>query len=283
MDALLSQIFTGLSAGAVLLLIAIGLTLTFGQMGVINMAHGEFIMAGAYTAYVLNIVIGNAGASLLIGLPVGFAVGGLLGVMLEAGVIRWIYHRPLDTLLVTYGVGLVLQQVARDVFGAPAKEVPAPGWLSGALPVLGYSFPLSRLFILVLSAACLAGVFAVLKYTALGRKVRASRPDRDIAKTLGVATRRTDGTRSPWRRAGGRRRRRVSPLGVAGPTMGTTYVVDAFFVVVVGGVGQLKGTVIAAFGIGLTESFLENRQDHRQGAGLCHRGAHPASGRRACS
>ena len=258
MDALLSQIFTGLSAGAVLLLIAIGLTLTFGQMGVINMAHGEFIMAGAYTAYVLNIVIGNAGASLLIGLPVGFAVGGLLGVMLEAGVIRWMYHRPLDTLLVTYGVGLVLQQVARDVFGAPAKEVPAPGWLSGALPVLGYSFPLSRLFILVLSAACLAGVFAVLKYTALGRQVRATVSNRDLAETLGVSTRRTDRiTFFLGSGLAGVAGVALTLLGSTGPTIGSSYIVEAFLVVVVGGIGQIKGTVIAAFGIGLTQSFLE--------------------------
>ncbi len=258
MDALLSQIFTGLSAGAVLLLIAIGLTLTFGQMGVINMAHGEFIMAGAYTAYVLNIVIGNAGASLLIGLPVGFAVGGLLGVALEAGVIRWMYHRPLDTLLVTYGVGLVLQQVARDIFGAPAKEVPAPGWLSGALPVLGYSFPLSRLFILVLSVACLAGVFAVLKYTALGREVRATVSNRDLAETLGVSTRRTDRiTFFLGSGLAGVAGVALTLLGSTGPTIGSSYIVEAFLVVVVGGIGQIKGTVIAAFGIGLTQSFLE--------------------------
>ena len=258
MDALLSQVFTGLSAGAVLLLIAIGLTLTFGQMGVINMAHGEFLMAGAYTAYVLNVVVGDAGLSLLVGLPIGFAVGGLLGVLLEAGVIRWMYHRPLDTLLVTYGVGLVLQQVARDVFGAPAKEVPAPGWLAGAVPVLGYDFPLTRLFILTLSLGCLGGVLAVLKYTSLGRQVRATVSNRDLAETLGVSTRRTDRiTFFIGSGLAGVAGVALTLLGSTGPTIGSSYIVEAFLVVVVGGIGQVKGTVIAAFGIGLTQSFLE--------------------------
>ncbi len=258
MDALLSQVFTGLSAGAVLLLIAIGLTLTFGQMGVINMAHGEFLMAGAYTAYVLNVVIGSAGWSLMVGLPIGFLVGGLLGVLLEMGVIRWMYHRPLDTLLVTYGVGLILQQVARDVFGAPAKEVPAPGWLSGAVPILGYDFPLSRLFIVVLALACLAGVFGVLKYTALGREVRATVSNRDLAETLGVSTRRTDRiTFFIGSGLAGIAGVALTLLGSTGPSIGSSYIVEAFLVVVVGGIGQVKGTVIAAFGIGLGQSFLE--------------------------
>ncbi len=257
-DVFLSQVFTGLSAGGVLLLIAIGLTLTFGQMGVINMAHGEFIMAGAYTAYVINSVLGNAELGLLVALPVGFVVGGLLGVLLEAGVIRWMYHRPLDTLLVTYGVGLVLQQVARDIFGAPAKEVPSPSWLSGSVPVLGYDFPLARLFLLVLSLVCLLGVVAVLKYTALGRQVRATVSNRDLAETVGVSTRRTDRiTFFLGSGLAGIAGVALTLLGSTGPTIGSSYIVEAFLVVVVGGIGQLKGTVIAAFAIGLIQSFLE--------------------------
>jgi urea transport system permease protein len=257
-DVFLSQVFTGLSAGGVLLLIAIGLTLTFGQMGVINMAHGEFIMAGAYTAYVINSVLGNADLGLVIALPVGFLVGGLLGVLLEAGVIRWMYHRPLDTLLVTYGVGLVLQQVARDIFGAPAKEVPTPSWLSGSVPVLGYDFPLARLFLLVLSLACLTAVVAVLKYTALGRQVRATVSNRDLAETVGVSTRRTDRiTFFLGSGLAGIAGVALTLLGSTGPTIGSSYIVEAFLVVVVGGIGQLKGTVIAAFAIGLGQSFLE--------------------------
>ncbi len=257
MDVFLSQVFTGLSSGGVLLLIAIGLTLTFGQMGVINMAHGEFLMAGAYTAFVVQTVVGNSDVSLLIALPVGFLVGGLLGVALEAGVLRFMYRRPLDTLLVTYGIGLILQQVARDVFGAPAKEVAGPSWLSGSVPVLGYDFPLSRLFLLVLSGLCLAGVAAVLKFTALGRQVRATVQNRDLAEALGVSTRRTDRiTFFLGSGLAGIAGVALTLIGSTGPTIGSSYIVEAFLVVVVGGIGQLKGTVIAAFAIGLSQSFL---------------------------
>src|SRR5690606_6604999 len=148
MDVLFSQLFAGLSLGSVLLLAALGLALTFGQMGVINMAHGEFMMAGAYTAFVVQGVVGSAGVSLLVALPLGFLVGGALGLVLEATLIHRMYHRPLDTLLVTWGVALVLQQVARDVFGAPNVDVTAPEWLSGAVTVGGVALPKTRLFIL---------------------------------------------------------------------------------------------------------------------------------------
>src|SRR4051794_16738624 len=131
MTVILNQLFTGISIGAVLLLIALGLSLTFGQMNVINMAHGEFIMAGAYTTYVLQKGISSAGASLLIALPVAFVVAGLMGVLLEYLLIRRLYDRPLDTLLVTWGVSLMLQQLARDIFGAQNVQTEAPGWLTG--------------------------------------------------------------------------------------------------------------------------------------------------------
>ena len=141
MGVLVTQVFNGLSVGSILLLAALGLALTFGQMGVINMAHGEFIMAGAYTAYVTNQVLGSAGLSLLVSLPVAFVVAGALGVLLEVTLLRRMYHRPLDTLLVTWGVALVLQQLARDVFGTAGVDVPAPAWLSGPVEVLGFAFP----------------------------------------------------------------------------------------------------------------------------------------------
>src|SRR6478672_10269757 len=152
MDIVIGQLFAGISQGSILLLIALGLALTFGQMGVINMAHGEFIMAGAYTAYVMQQIIGNAGISLLIAIPIGFVVGGLLGVILEATLIRRMYHRPLDTLLVTWGVALVLQQLARDIFGAPNVNTRAPGWLDGGFKVAGATLPYARVFIIVLVA-----------------------------------------------------------------------------------------------------------------------------------
>ena len=154
MDVLIGQLATGLSLGSILLLAALGLALTFGQMGVINMAHGEFIMAGCYTAFVVQKFISNAGASLLISLVVGFVVGGLLGVLLEVTLIQRMYDRPLDTLLVTFGVGLILQQVARDLFGAPAVNVVAPTWLSGGVEILGAVVPKTRIFILVLAVVC---------------------------------------------------------------------------------------------------------------------------------
>src|SRR5215207_4274806 len=192
MAALIGQLATGLSGGSILLLAALGLALTFGQMGVINMAHGEFIMAGAYTAFVVQQAISSAGVSLLVSLPVAFVVGGVLGVVLEATLLRRMYHRPLDTLLVTWGVSLVLQQLARDVFGTAGVDVPAPGWLSGPVEVLGFAFPRSRLFILVLSIAAFAALAAGLRFTSLGRRIRATVQNRPLAESAGISTRATD-------------------------------------------------------------------------------------------
>lgn len=194
MDVVIGQLFTGLSIGSILLLAALGLSLTFGQMGVINMAHGEFIMAGSYTAYVVQQVISSAGASLLISLVVGFVVGGLMGVLLEATLIRRMYHRPLDTLLVTFGVGLVLQQLARDIFGAPAVNVVAPSWLSGGVEILGAVVPKTRIFILVLAIVAVAVLSFALAKTSMGRRIRAVVQNRDLAETSGISSRRTDVT-----------------------------------------------------------------------------------------
>src|SRR5215210_1891498 len=173
MDVVIGQLFAGVSQGSILLLIALGLALTFGQMGVVNMAHGEFIMAGAYTAYVLQGVISKASVSLLLAIPIGFAVGGLLGVVLEATLIRRMYHRPLDTLLVTFGVSLILQQLARDIFGAPNVEVGSPAWLQGSVNILGVQLASARVFIAVLSVGCVSALSAIVKFTSPGRRVRA--------------------------------------------------------------------------------------------------------------
>jgi urea transport system permease protein len=257
MEVVISQLFTGLSIGSVLLLAALGLTLTFGQMGVINMAHGEFMMAGAYTAFVTEQLLSNVDVSLLVALPVGFLVGGLMGVLLEATVIRWMYHRPLDTLLVTFGVGLVLQQLARDLFGAPAKQVGTPSWLDGQVPILGYDFPVTRLFITVLSIGSVIAVAALMKYSSLGRKVRATVQNRDLAETVGVSTRFTDRvTFFVGSGLAGVAGVALTLVSSTGPNLGTQYIIDAFLVVVAGGIGQIKGTVIAAFGLGIVESFL---------------------------
>ena len=257
MDVVISQLCTGASFGAALLLIALGLSLTFGQMGVINMAHGEFLMAGAYTAYLTQQVVTNADLSILVAIPVAFVVAGLLGLLLEILVISRMYHRALDTLLVTFGVSLVLQQFAKDIFGAQAKAVQGPGWLEGQVPILGYRYPLSQLFILTVALSCLVGTAALLKYSGFGRRIRATVQNRDLAETVGVSTRTID--RLTFFLGSGL-------AGVAGvavtlitateSTMGSEYIIWAFLVVVAGGIGQIKGAVIAALGLGVLRAFL---------------------------
>lgn len=258
MDILIGQLATGLSLGSILLLAALGLSLTFGQMGVINMAHGEFIMAGCYTAFLIQQLVSNAGISLLISLVVGFVVGGLLGILLETTLIQRMYNRPLDTLLVTFGVGLVLQQVARDLFGAPAVNVSAPTWLSGGIEILDAVVPKTRIFILVLAIVCVAVLAVVLKFSSMGRRIRAVVQNRDLAETSGISSRRTDITTffigSGLAGVAGVA---LTLIGSTSPTTGQSYLIDAFLVVVVGGLGQIRGTVIAAFGLGLLNSFIE--------------------------
>lgn len=258
MDVLIGQLTTGLSLGSILLLAALGLALTFGQMGVINMAHGEFIMAGSYTAYVVQQVITNAGVSLMVSLVIGFLVGGLMGVVLEVALIQRMYDRPLDTLLVTFGVGLILQQVARDIFGAPAVNVVAPEWLAGGVEILGAVVPKTRIFILVLALVAVAVLAAAFKYSVMGRRIRAVVQNRDLAETSGISSRRTDITTffigSGLAAVAGVA---LTLIGSTSPTIGGSYLIDAFLVVVVGGLGQIKGTVIAAFTLGFLNSFIE--------------------------
>ena len=258
MQALFSQLVAGLSLGSILLLAALGLALTFGQMGVINMAHGEFMMAGAYTAFVAQGFIADAGVSLLLAIPIGFLVGGVMGVILEATLIRRMYHRPLDTLLVTWGVALILQQAARDIFGAPNVDVRAPTWLSGSVNLGVAQVPAARLFILALAVAAVVGLSLLLKATPLGRRIRAVVQNRDLAETVGVSTRSTDRlTFFIGSGLAGVAGVALTLLGSTGPTLGTSYIVDAFLVVVAGGIGQIRGAVIAAFGLGLLQATFE--------------------------
>ncbi|GAX54474.1 urea ABC transporter permease subunit UrtB [Streptomyces olivochromogenes] len=262
MTVILGQMFTGVSIGAVLLLIALGLSLTFGQMNVINMAHGEFIMAGAYTTYVLQKSIAGAGLSLIVALPVAFLVSGALGALLEWLLIRRLYLRPLDTLLVTWGVSLMLQQLARDIFGAPNVQTRAPDVLTGNITVIGGDDPLtfasSRLFILGLAVAAVVALSLTLRLTPLGRRIRAVVQNRDLAEVSGISTGRVDLTAffigSGLAGIAGVALTLVGPIG---PTMGTNVIIDAFLVIVVGGIGQLKGSVIVAFVLGVLQSVLE--------------------------
>ncbi|WP_369166675.1 urea ABC transporter permease subunit UrtB [Streptomyces sp. R28] len=262
MTVILGQTFTGISIGAVLLLIALGLSLTFGQMNVINMAHGEFIMAGAYTTYVLQKSISSAGISLLVALPVAFLVSGALGALLEWLLIRRLYLRPLDTLLVTWGVSLMLQQLARDIFGAPNVQTRAPDVLTGNITLLGGDDPLTvannRLFILGLAVTAVVALSLTLRLTPLGRRIRAVVQNRDLAEVSGISTSTVDRTAffigSGLAGVAGVALTLVGPIG---PTMGTNVIIDAFLVIVVGGIGQLKGTVIVAFVLGVLQSVLE--------------------------
>jgi urea transport system permease protein len=252
----LAQLVTGLSIAAVLLLIALGLTFTFGQMGVINMAHGEFIMAGAYTAYMLQGPIGHQ--SLLVAIPVAFLVAGALGLVLERILIRRFYGRPLDTLLVTYGVSLILQQLARNLFGAPNVEVQAPSWLNGGFHVAGIDVAASRLFILVVVAIAVVSIWLYLTRSPAGRRTRAVVENRQLAACTGIATTSVD-RRTFFIGSGlaGVAGVGITLLGSIGPTLGAGYLVRAFLVVVVGGLGQLRGAVLAAIGLGLFQAYGE--------------------------
>ncbi|AQZ70844.1 urea ABC transporter permease subunit UrtB [[Actinomadura] parvosata] len=246
MAAFLNQLPIGLSIGAVLLLIALGLTFTFGQMGVINMAHGEFIMAGAYTAYLMG--------GLLPALPVAFLVAGVMGLILERAAIRHFYGRPLDTLLLTWGVSLVLQQLARDLFGAPNVQVPAPSWLAGGVGILPYN----RLFIMGLAVAGVVAVWVYLTRTGLGRRTQAVVQNRQLAATSGIDTGRVDMlTFFIGSGLAGVAGVALTLIGPVGPALGTYYIVDAFLVVVAGGLGQLRGAVLAAVALGLLNSYAE--------------------------
>src|SRR4051794_30096509 len=257
MDIYLSQLFTGLSVGSVLLLIALGLTFTFGQMGVITLAHGELIMAGAYTAYMVGGPV-SASVSLLVALPVAFALAGTMGLVLERVLIRRLYGRPLDTLLVTWGVSLLLQQLARDIFGAPNVNTKAPAWLDGGFKVAGATLPYARVFILVLVAAAVTGIWLYMTRLAQGRRMRAVMQNRQLAACSGIATEAVD-QRTFFIGSGlaGMAGVALTLLGPIGPSLGTAYIVDAFLVVVAGGLGQLRGAGLAAIGLGGLQSFVE--------------------------
>ncbi|ACY98778.1 MULTISPECIES: urea ABC transporter permease subunit UrtB [Thermomonospora] len=256
MENLLNQLPIGLSIGAVLLLIALGLTFTFGQMGVINMAHGEFIMVGAYTAYMLQDWAGTQAAA--VALPVAFALAGAMGWVLERAAIRHFYGRPLDTLLLTWGVSLVLQQAARDIFGAPNVQVVAPTWLSGGVHIGGTVIPYNRLFIMALAAVCVVGIWLYMNRSAQGRRMRAVMQNRRLAACSGVATGRVDQlTFFIGSGLAGVAGVALTLIGPVGPSLGTYYIVDAFLVVVVGGLGQLRGAVLAALALGMLNSFAE--------------------------
>ncbi|ALE08816.1 urea ABC transporter permease subunit UrtB [Bifidobacterium longum] len=258
MNMLVPQLVAGLSNGSILLLAALGLSLTFGQMGVINNAHGEFMMAGAYTAYAMSTVFASKTLALGLALVAGFVVAGLLGLLLDVLLLSRMRTRPLDTLLVTFGVSLVLQQVARDIFGSTGVYAQAPEALTEPVTLFGYDFPASRLFIFVVSVVCVAALYAVLKFTPLGRRIRATAENRDLAEVSGISTATVDHlTFFIGSGIAGIAGVALSLLNSISYNFGTSFIVQAFLVVVAGGVGQLKGAVIASFALGLCQSAIE--------------------------
>jgi urea transport system permease protein len=264
-DIWLSQGFNAISVGSILLLVALGLAFSFGLMNVINMAHGELIMIGAYTAYVMQTRFSNAfgdgglATYFPAALLVAFVVTALLGFVLERTLIRRLYGRPLDTLLATWGVSLVLQQAARSIFGAPNVQVISPRWLDGGVALTaGLILPYKRLFIIALVALCIAGVYYYMTRTPAGRRMRAAMQNRSMAAALGVNTQRVDAlTFALGSGLAGVAGCALALIGPIGPSLGTYYIVDAFLVVILGGVGQLIGTIAAAFAIGGLNTMIE--------------------------
>jgi urea transport system permease protein len=220
------------------------------------MAHGEFIMAGAYTAYMLQGVTGTLAVP--VAFTLAFVVGGLMGLVLERLVIRRFYGRPLDTLLLTWGISLILQQLARDVFGAPNVQVIAPQWLTGGIDEGGVRLPYNRLFIAALAGVCVVAVWLYLSRLPHGRRMRAVMQNRQLAAVSGVPTERVDQlTFFLGSGLAGVAGVALTLIGPVGPTLGTNYIVDAFLVVVAGGLGQLRGAVLAAVALGVVNSFVE--------------------------
>ncbi len=256
----LENLFFGLSLGSVLVLAAIGLAITFGVMGVINMAHGELIMLGAYTTYVIQLLMPNSiGASVLLAIPVAFIVSGLVGIAIERGVIRFLYGRPLETLLATFGISLILQQAVRSIFSPLNRSVETPTWMSGSWEInAALSLTYNRLYIIIFCLLVFAMLFMILKKTLLGLQVRAVSQNRNMARAMGV--------RSEWVDAmtfglgsgiAGVAGVALSQLTNVGPNLGQAYIIDSFMVVVFGGVGNLWGTLVSGMSLGIANKFLE--------------------------
>jgi urea transport system permease protein len=259
----LQNAWYGLSLGSVLLLAAIGLAITFGVMGVINMAHGEMVMLGAYTTFVVQELIRNNAPelfdwSLAIALPLAFLVAGIVGIGIERGVIRFLYGRPLETLLATWGISLILKQAVRTIFGPTNREVGNPSWMSGAFDIGHLTITYNRMWIIVFSLAVFVALLAVLRFTRFGLQIRAVTQNRAMASSMGI--------RTPWVDAltfglgsgiAGVAGVALSQIDNVSPNLGQAYIIDSFMVVVFGGVGNLWGTLVGALTLGIANKFLE--------------------------
>jgi urea transport system permease protein len=261
--SVLQSLYYGVSLGSVLLLAAAGLAITFGVMGVINMAHGEMVMIGAYVTFMVQGSLkawlpAIYPASLLLAIPLAFIVAGLIGVAIERTLIRWLYGRPLETLLATWGLSLVLQQAVRTIFGAANKDVDTPDWMSGATELGGLTLTWNRMYIILFAFVVLAALMAALRYTPLGLRMRAVTQNRRMAAAMGI--------RTPWIVAltfglgsgvAGMAGVALSQIDNVSPNLGQNYIIDSFMVVVFGGVGNLWGTTIGALTLGIVNKFLE--------------------------
>ncbi|MFA5548781.1 MAG: urea ABC transporter permease subunit UrtB [Porticoccaceae bacterium] len=257
---LIQNLFFGVSLGSVLLLAAVGLAITFGVMGVINMAHGEMIMIGAYATYTVQLLMPNLiGASILVAIPVAFLVSGITGVLIERLIIRHLYGRPLETLLATFGLSLVLQQLVRTIYSPLNRSVITPEWMSGSWAVNGMlSLTWNRLYIIIFSLLVLFALIALMKKTSLGLQMRAVTLNRKMASSMGIKTGWIDAmTFGLGSGIAGIAGVALSQLTNVGPNLGQAYIIDSFMVVVFGGVGNLFGTLFAAMSLGIVNKFME--------------------------
>jgi urea transport system permease protein len=262
---LAANLFQGISLGSIFLLAAIGLAITFGVMGVINMAHGEMIMLGAYAAYVCQqffrafLPPGWIDAYLVVAVPVAFLFAAAVGVVLERSVIRFLYGRPLETLLATWGVSLILQQAVRSIFGSPNKEVSNPSWMTGGFDLIGgFTITRNRIVIILFCFVVLGVLALILNRTRFGLQMRAVTQNRPMASVMGIRTARVDAlTFGLGSGIAGMAGVALSQVGNVSPNLGTIYIVDSFLVVVFGGVGNLMGTLVGALSLGIVNKFLE--------------------------
>jgi urea transport system permease protein len=257
------NVWFGVSLGSVLLLAAIGLAITFGVMGVINMAHGEMVMLGAYATFLVQLVIrqnfpGLLDFSLLIALPVAFLVTGAIGVGIERGIIRWLYGRPLETLLATWGLSLILQQTVRSIFGPTNQMVIAPTWMSGSTEFFGLAITYNRFWIVIFALIVFALLLMILNRTALGLQMRAVTQNRRMASSMGIRTPFVDAmTFGLGSGIAGLAGVALTQIDNISPNLGQNYIIDSFMVVVFGGVGNLWGTLVGALTLGIANKFLE--------------------------
>jgi urea transport system permease protein len=259
----LQNAWYGLSLGSVLLLAAIGLAITFGVMGVINMAHGEMVMLGAYTTFVVQEVIRARNPALfdysvVIAVPLAFAVSGGIGILIERGIIRFLYGRPLETLLATWGLSLILQQAVRTAFGPTNRDVGSPSWMSGAFDVGQITVTYNRLWIICFTLAVFVALLGLLRFTRFGLEMRAVTQNRAMAASMGIRTGRIDAlTFGLGSGIAGIAGVALSQIDNVSPNLGQGYIIDSFMVVVFGGVGNLWGTLVGAFSLGIANKFLE--------------------------